>query len=140
MRLTRIHQNNLPRPCSVVFTLGPCFLDALKSLNPDRAAQLELEQEDCDPSEFLNESLFDALNDEAPPYFYFGSHPGDGADYAFWLSGESLEEFDGLKVGDLSEVPDDYSGEILLVNDHGNTSLYAKDEGSKKVREIWAIV
>ena len=87
----------------------------------------------------LNESLFDALNEYAAPYFYFGSHPGDGADYGYWLSDTLEDDFDGLKVSDLSEVPKDYAGEILYANDHGNISLYVKAK-TQNPREIWAIV
>lgn len=101
---------------------------------------MNLPEADCQEQlgYFLNETLFDALDECAPPYFYFGSHPGDGADYGFWLSEEALQDFDGLKVSDLSEVPSDYSGEVLHVNDHGNTSLYAADNG--KLEAIWEIV
>lgn len=91
-------------------------------------------------SYIINEDLFDALNEFVPPYFYFGSHPGDGSDYGFWLSEDIENDFDGLKVSDLSEVPKDHAGEILLVNDHGNTSLYYKYRTSKKLHEIWGIV
>lgn len=84
------------------------------------------------------ESLFDALQAYAGPYFYFGAHPGDGSDYGYWLSEDFQDDFDGLKVSDLSEVPNKYRGEVLLVNDHGNTSLYIKT--SRAMSEVWAVV
>ena len=86
----------------------------------------------------LNETLFDALNEYAGPYFYFGSHPGDGADYGFWLSDDFQNEFDGLKVSNSSEIPAKYRGEVLIVNDHGNMTLVVKTSRALKV--IWAIV
>ncbi|MFA5340329.1 MAG: hypothetical protein WC332_00990 [Clostridia bacterium] len=87
----------------------------------------------------LNEDLFNALDQYAAPYFYFGSHPGDGADYGFWLSENMEEDFDGLKVEDLSEIPKDYAGEIIVVNDHGNMTLYHKAK-TQNPKEIWAVV
>jgi hypothetical protein len=45
-----------------------------------------------------------------------------------WMS--DMDDFDGLRVSDTSEVPDDYSGEVLHVNDHGNATLYVADNGS----------
>jgi hypothetical protein len=83
-------------------------------------------------------SLFDALDCYAPTGFYFGAHPGDGSDYGFWLSEDFIDDFDGLRISDLSDIPTGYCGEVLLVNDHGNVSLYAKSRSS--LREIWAIV
>ena len=90
-------------------------------------------------SDFDLEFLFDALQDYALPYFYFGSHPGDGSDYGFWLSENMEEDFDGIKVSDLSGVNKDYAGEILVINDHGNMSLYHKAK-TQNPKEIWSIV
>ena len=87
------------------------------------------------------EELFVELNNFSPPYFYFGAHPGDGADYGFWLSDEvqqQVEEGGGLIVSDTSEVPDDFNGEVLHVNDHGNCTLYVANNG--KLDEVWGVV
>lgn len=130
--------------------LVPTFLDTLKELSPRRYFQLKKDNPEVwewldDTSKaneeidyFLNEVLFDALNLFAPPYFYFGAHPGDGSDYGFWLSENAIEEFEGLKVNDLSEIPKGYIGEVLLINDHGNTSLYW--QGKRKLKDIWSVV
>jgi hypothetical protein len=88
------------------------------------------------------EALFDALDEYAPPYFYFGAHPGDGSDYGFWLREDLRDDpdaFDGLRVSGLDEVPADYIGEILEVNDHGNVSLYVKSRNGR-LRAVWGIV
>ena len=96
----------------------------------------EISQEDKDS---LLESLFEALDANCLPYFYFGSHPGDGADIGYWLPDDFDYFFDGLRVNDLSKVPKDYFGEVLEVNDHGNATLYFKNK-KNKFREIWGIV
>ena len=107
------------------------------------------ESEDADSD---LESLFDALGEYAAPYFYFGAHPGDGSDYGFWLSEEWDEGFyhvskstqiprdqsAGIIVEDLLLVPTWFRGEVAVVNDHGNVSLYVKT--SRSLREVWAIV
>lgn len=59
------------------------------------------------------ESLSDALNEYAPAYAFFGSHPGDGSDFGYWLSEFMSEDFDGLKVSDTSEVPRSYRGKAF---------------------------
>lgn len=91
--------------------------------------------ETCD---WDRDTLDTILNNHAAPYFYFGSHPGDGADLGYWLSESIPDDFDGLKVNDTSEVPRGYTGEVLHVNDHGNMTLYAASRG--RLREVWAIV
>jgi hypothetical protein len=91
-----------------------------------------------DASEDLQE-LFDALDQYSPEGFYFGASDGDGCSYGWWLSASFTEEFDGLRVDDLSEIPRDYFGSILLVNDHGNTSLYTRAR-NYRLTEQWSIV
>jgi hypothetical protein len=92
--------------------------------------------------EFLMEALFDALQEVAPPYMYFGAHPGDGADYGFWLSEswqQDAQENGELFVSDLSELEGQgYTGYVFIVNDHGNVTLYSANRG--KLSEVWSIV
>ena len=96
----------------------------------------------ADLAHYVCEELFDALNEYAPSYCYFGSHPGDGSDYGFWICEDLFYDdgfFDGLRVEDLSEVPEDYQGEVLQVNDHGNATLWTVD-GKGAFSEVWAVV
>src|SRR5690606_18831625 len=37
-----------------------------------------------DVSYFLNEELWDVLNDYAPDGYYFGNTEGDGSDFGYW--------------------------------------------------------
>ena len=130
--------------------LIPCFLDVAKALgcNPEwiNNMRIEAEKEDYYSSEKSNydlEELFDVLNEKAPPYCYFGAHPGDGADYGFWPNIDSLHydfgEYENeLKVDDTSEIPEDFQGFVLHINDHGNMTLYSVENG--KLTEEWAII
>lgn len=95
-------------------------------------------------SEVLSE-LFNALNEYAPDYAYFGSVEGDGADYGFWLDYCFAEEFEGAKISDASELDEldtNVVNEALCVNDHGNMTLYAAWTRGKKTtwREVWSVV
>lgn len=113
--------------------------DRIMQGDDDQQAGCEHPYYDSEDADYDLEALFDALNEYAAPYFYFGAHPGDGADYGWWLSDGIEYDFDGLKVSDLSEVPKDYAGEILHINDHGNVTLYSKAR-TQPPREIWAVV
>ncbi len=48
------------------------------------------------------EDLFNALDQFAPPYCYFGASEGDGSDYGFWLSLDCLEE--DCETGEVCKV------------------------------------
>jgi len=64
------------------------FMYFLENVNYPGMKELEQELEDCtseqDEDWFLNETLFDAMEDIAPPGCFFGAHPGDGACFGFW--------------------------------------------------------
>jgi len=94
---------------------------------------------ESDESEWDLDALTDALNEYAPDHFYFGSYPGDGADYGYWLSDSFQDDFDGLKVSDTCDIPAGYVGEVLHVNDHGNMTLYTRGRNGR-LYEVWAIV
>jgi hypothetical protein len=130
--------------------LAPAFLDALETVDAGRAAELYAEYDAMDDDsgdlpEFVQE-LFDVLAEYVPPYCYFGAHEGDGADFGVWVSWDSLDDAchagELLKVADLADVPADYAGEVLLVNDHGNATLYVAEPKSfhQELTEVWAVV
>ena len=117
--------------------------DDVRRAERDRLLSLVWDARECEPdsedADYLaNESLPDELQAFAPAYSYFGAHCGDGSDFGFWLSDDALEDFDGLRVADTSEVPADYSGEVLHVNDHGNMTLYACAAG--QLVKVWGVV
>lgn len=90
----------------------------------------------------LNEDLFDALGEYAADYFYFGSHPGDGADYGFWLSEcweEQLDDNGGIKVNGIEDIPADHVGDVAVISDHGNVTMYRRGR-NHHLYEVWAVV
>ena len=116
--------------------------------------------DEIEASEIVNE-LIDKLNENAPPYMYFGTLEGDGANFGWWIDRDSLEEdMKGAIPTDNPEVkwiPDCYDqsnqvcttnrlvsfrtecesthGYYLEVNDHGNMTLR-----NAKREEIWSVV
>lgn len=132
--------------------LIPVFYDLLRTLRGsapraiyDEWRTWNADSYDGDKDDVAHEllgQLFDALGQYAAPYMYFGAHPGDGSDYGFWLSestADDVRDSGGLVISDTSEVPDDYVGEVLHVNERGNTTLYTCKRGGK-LKEVWALV
>lgn len=107
--------------------LIPSFIDFLESVAEDceiiedveslkeEVDKLELEEntgygtyykDQEEASWLLNEQIWDLLNDIAPDFTCFGSHPGDGACYGFWTEEESLKEAILIRLGDLTDESD----------------------------------
>ena len=124
--------------------LIPVFLDELETLareagEIDRFTPLKEDEDEREDEQgyLLVDYLFDALNEYAPPFVYFGAHPGDGSDYGFWADIESAQE-QCEYVGD-GEPGEGFQGEWLHVNDHGNAALYVRDEDGND-EEVWPVV
>lgn len=79
----------------------------------------------CDGDEMLCD-LADALEQFAGPYVYFGSHPGDGADFGYWPSMDSIDELPCYEDTDAAKEAGEQD-DFRVVNDHGNVTVYAAD-------------
>lgn len=133
--------------------LIPAFIDALREQKPLRREHRKLIRnidEHMPTDDDLND-LFDALNEYALPYFYFGSHPGNESDYGFWLYENWQYDFDGIIESSngmhttfsqygyaIDGIPKGYTGSHAVINDHGNVSMYRVTRG--RSRELWSIV
>lgn len=127
----------------------PAFLGELRRLRGRVPRELWLSAQAClrnastmdENGLEVSNDLINDLNNYAPPYAYFGASPGDGADFGFWLNDDwqlNFRDNGGLQVADTSEVPADYVGEVLHVNDHGNVALYNANKGA--LTEVWSLV
>lgn len=87
-------------------------------------AMLEAEELDENEAADLVNDLIDALSEHAPPYCYFGAHEGDGADFGFWPSMESIDELPCIENVEGEDLPTE---DHRYVNDHGNVTVYDGD-------------
>lgn len=77
--------------------LIPRFTETLRNLDPMKAVRVERQYDDeyqmladGEPADTgghdeLVARLMELLDEHAPDGHMFGSHPGDGSDYGFWL-------------------------------------------------------
>lgn len=81
--------------------------------------------------------LTEALNCYAKKYCFFGKNPNLDDAYGFWISGEFENEFNGMIVCELSEIPNNYSGEVVHMTSSTNVSLYSCKDG--ELTFIWSV-
>jgi len=98
-------------------------------------AALEVDPESEEASELVIE-LMDALNEYAPPFCYFGSLEGDGADFGFWPDRDAIEnsQTEGERDPERSWGGDTYivnleDGVTHHINDHGNLTITSNETG-----------
>ena len=128
--------------------LFPSFIELLEEL--EKGGSLSISKDFKDKSTWDDEllhDLLDALNEYAPPFCYFGAHEGDGSDFGFWVDINYIEDCthscELLQTSDLAEIPGDFCGDAVVINDHGNMSLYRAgidSKGEQTLTEIWAVV
>lgn len=111
------------------------LLREIEVLN-EEVAEGDLE-EDSEGASDLVDDCIDELNNWCPPYCYFGAHEGDGAAFGCWPLMDSINELP--KVSDPSELEDLNEDEAVFVNDHGNVTLYYRDQ-SGEWKVSWSIV
>ena len=68
------------------------------------------------------------------------AHEGDGADFGYWPIDieEDVGEGSILKVNGFGEWPTGYSGDVVVVNDHGNLTIGCVNRG--KFKEYYSVV
>lgn len=129
-------------PVAIAFALLPYVRKCLgenSATERDLQSVIDAGAQDCDAFESIIEATIE-LEAFAPAHCSIHMHEGDGALLGVWPDVESaLNDEDVLRVSDLYDVPDSYSGLALLVNDHGNATLYDVRTGGA-FREIWGVV
>lgn len=126
------------RLCDAIGEAQDCFIDC--AIEKSDFGEIDPDKEET--AEWLvNETLFDMLQSFAPPYTYFSAHPGDGADFGFWLSDieDIRDQVEFVSSKEQEYPPSDFRGEWLHVNDHGNCTLYVRVADDRD-NEIWSVV
>lgn len=81
-------------------------------------------------SELVGELAYALTEYFAPPYCYFGAHCGDGSDFGFWPSIESIQELPTAEDGEEESRSGD---DCKTVTDHGNVTVWS---GGKPILEL----
>ena len=106
--------------------------EAIKAINNPDTDTNPLSDDECIARNEILSDLQDALNELCPPFVYFGTLEGDGADFGFWPDMDRLNEelhFASNVCGDKlirdcaceDENCDD--GILVNVSDHGNVTV-----------------
>ena len=92
--------------------------------NKEEIAALIADYENGNDESELVDEMQDALGVFAPPYCYFGTHDGDGADFGFWPCMESINDLPRVEDSDEAKA---LGTDCCFVNDHGNVTIFGGD-------------
>ena len=114
------------------------YIEYLNWPNPETTACNEDDKFwDSEDAMWDMEALTNVLNNLCPPFVYFGTLEGDGADFGFWPDMEALNEA-MQNMGMASESDEEIlaeEGVIVQVSDHGNVTVMDIDRNV-----IWSVV
>ena len=130
----------------------PAYLDQLDKLSPNSPLSKEVWAymetgallEEHENAWGIVEQIDLLLNELCPPFVYFGTLPGDGADFGFWPDMERLQEtLTAATVGHTLtlprngewEWPIEDEGVIVNTNDHGNVTVMDMERSV-----LWSVV
>ena len=134
--LSSLMQNDAPG------AMATDWRTSFNQLIADADALAETGYEFEDANEIVTE-LFDALDCYAPPFCYFGSLEGDGADYGFWVGDieDAVQFGEAIKVNAGDDCSSEYCTDVdyvFSITDHGNVTCFERH--NKDWIEVWSIV
>ena len=89
-------------------------------------------------ADLLNEGFFNALQEICPPFVYFGTLEGDGADFGFWPDMESLDyerNYWGEETAEWNEEHLVNHDLLVHISDHGNVTVMDMERNV-----LWSVV
>ena len=107
-------------------------INELMSEGADQAAMFNKQPTDEQLQAWVLDRLMEELQAGCPPFVYFGTLPGDGADFGFWPDWNALEECQ--HDGEGEHVCRSNSA-IIQINDHGNVTVMDMDRNV-----LWSVV
>jgi hypothetical protein len=88
-------------------------------------------------ADLLNEGFFNALQEICPPFVYFGTLEGDGADFGFWPDWDSMGETIENKHDGFDWEPGEYELNSVIVKVHSTVAIDTMD---MERNILWSVV
>lgn len=118
--------------------------DGIKLLAREDYDVLSDERDDAQMmSEFADEAI-EWLNEQETRSFMYWANNGETNAFGLWVNVDGAREDVGFVSGKKQDYPDaDYRGEWLHVSDHGNATLYVREDrpgNAWQDVEVWSVV